>query len=87
MLVDAGSASVPAPTAELLLAELKVPDDVTLPDDVPLPDDITVPAVVPAAAAGRDALDPAAVPVMPYAPFYGGPYVPLPATGRHLARS
>jgi hypothetical protein len=26
------------------------------------------------------------VPVMPYASFYGGPYVPLPAGDRHLAR-
>ncbi|TWD29693.1 hypothetical protein FB570_101616 [Streptomyces sp. T12] len=60
--------------AELLLAELTVPEDVTLP------------VTVPAAAAGPDAADPAAVPLMPYAPFYGGPYVPVPASDRHLAR-
>ncbi|MFC9115681.1 DMT family transporter [Streptomyces sp. NPDC057092] len=60
--------------AELLLAELTVPEDVTLP------------VTVPAAAAGPDAADPAAVPLMPYAPFYGGPYVPVPAPDRHLAR-
>ncbi|WPW22786.1 DMT family transporter [Streptomyces sp. HNS054] len=65
--------------AELLLAELKVPEDVTLPEAVPSP------ATVPAAAAGPDAVDPAAVPVMPYAPFYGGPYVPVPVGDRHLA--
>ncbi|MGW0544783.1 DMT family transporter [Streptomyces griseoincarnatus] len=67
--------------AELLLAELKVPEDVTLPEAVPSP------ATVPAAAAGPDAVDPAAVPVMPYAPFYGGPYVPVPVGDRHLARA
>ncbi|MGA5798936.1 DMT family transporter [Streptomyces cellulosae] len=66
--------------AELLLAELKVPEDVTLPEVVPSP------VTVPAAAAGPDAVDPAAVPVMPYAPFYGGPYVPLPA-GRPASRA
>ncbi|GAA0675747.1 DMT family transporter [Streptomyces cellulosae] len=66
--------------AELLLAELKVPEDVTLPEVV------TSPVTVPAAAAGPDAVDPSAVPVMPYASFYGGPYVPLPAGDRHLAR-
>ncbi len=66
--------------AELLLAELKVPEDVTLPEAVPSP--ATVPA---AAAAGT--VDPAAVPVMPYAPFYGGPYVPVPVGDRHLARA
>ncbi|MER7739129.1 DMT family transporter [Streptomyces sp. NPDC096538] len=60
--------------AELLLAELTVPEDVTLP------------VTVPAAAAGPDAADPAAVPLMPYAPFYGGPYVPVPVSDRHLAR-
>ncbi|MFJ3139250.1 DMT family transporter [Streptomyces sp. NPDC086843] len=60
--------------AELLLAELTVPEDVTLP------------VTVPAAAAGPDAADPAAVPLMPYAPFYGGPYVPVPTPDRHLAR-
>ncbi len=72
--------------AELLLAELKVPEDVTLLEDVTLPEVVTSPVTVPAAAAGPDAVDPAAVPVMPYAPFYGGPYVPLPAGDRHLAR-
>ncbi|MEU1082611.1 DMT family transporter [Streptomyces sp. NPDC005908] len=60
--------------AELLLAELTVPEDVTLP------------VTVPSAAARPDAADPAAVPLMPYAPFYGGPYVPVPASDRHLAR-
>ncbi|MFH8765397.1 DMT family transporter [Streptomyces althioticus] len=67
--------------AELLLAELTVPEDVTLPEDV------LSPATVPSAAAGPDALDPAAVPVMPYAPFYGGPYVPVPVGDRRLARA
>ncbi len=67
--------------AELLLAELKVPEGVTLPEVVHSP------ATVPAAAAGPVAVDPAAVPVMPYAPFYGGPYVPVPLGDRHLARA
>ncbi|WP_435256258.1 DMT family transporter [Streptomyces althioticus] len=67
--------------AELLLAELKVPEDVTLPEAV------LSRATVPSAAAGPDAPDPAAVPVMPYAPFYGGPYVPVPVGDRRLARA
>ncbi|MDN3266782.1 DMT family transporter [Streptomyces sp. MA15] len=85
--LDAGSGTVPVAAgretedpAELLLAELTVPEDVTLPGHA------TLPATVPAAAAGPDAADPAAVPVMPYAPFHGGPYVALPAADRQLAR-
>ncbi|MCP9995066.1 DMT family transporter [Streptomyces werraensis] len=86
--VAAGSAPVPVPAgreaedvaAELLLAQLKVPQDVTLPEVA------TSSVTVPAAAAGPDAVDPTAVPVMPYAPFYGGPYVPVPMDDRHLVR-
>ncbi|CAL9352121.1 DMT family transporter [Streptomyces sp. enrichment culture] len=86
--VAAGSAPVPVPAgreaedvaAELLLAQLKVPQDVTLPEVA------TSSVTVPAAAAGPDAVDPTAVPVMPYAPFYGGPYVPVPMNDRHLVR-
>ncbi|NEC50245.1 hypothetical protein G3I18_16920, partial [Actinospica acidiphila] len=79
--VTTGGRGAEDAAAELLLAELKVPDDVTLPEVVPSP------ATVPSAAAGPDAVDPAAVPVMPYAPFYGGPYVPVPVGDRHLARA
>ncbi|MFF8540709.1 DMT family transporter [Streptomyces werraensis] len=84
--VAAGSGPVPAGreaedvAAELLLAQLKVPQDVTLPEVA------TSSVTVPAAAAGPDAVDPTAVPVMPYAPFYGGPYVPVPMDDRHLVR-
>ncbi|WP_225628532.1 DMT family transporter [Streptomyces werraensis] len=86
--VAAGSAPVRVPAgreaedvaAELLLAQLKVPQDVTLPEVA------TSSVTVPAAAAGPDAVDPTAVPVMPYAPFYGGPYVPVPMDDRHLVR-
>ncbi|MEV5151064.1 DMT family transporter [Streptomyces werraensis] len=86
--VAAGSGPVPVPAgreaedvaAELLLAQLKVPQDVTLPEVA------TSSVTVPAAAAGPDAVDPTAVPVMPYAPFYGGPYVPVPMDDRHLVR-
>ncbi|MCI3150882.1 hypothetical protein ELQ39_03710 [Streptomyces sp. GB4-14] len=84
--VAAGSGPVPAgreaedAAAELLLAQLKVPQDVTLPEVA------TSSVTVPAAAAGPDAVDPTAVPVMPYAPFYGGPYVPVPMDDRHLVR-
>ncbi|MEU9586130.1 DMT family transporter [Streptomyces werraensis] len=86
--VAAGSGPVSVPAgreaedvaAELLLAQLKVPQDVTLPEVA------TSSVTVPAAAAGPDAVDPTAVPVMPYAPFYGGPYVPVPMDDRHLVR-
>ncbi|MER7709962.1 DMT family transporter [Streptomyces werraensis] len=86
--VAAGSGPVRVPAgreaedvaAELLLAQLKVPQDVTLPEVA------TSSVTVPAAAAGPDAVDPTAVPVMPYAPFYGGPYVPVPMDDRHLVR-
>ncbi|MEV5180979.1 DMT family transporter [Streptomyces werraensis] len=86
--VAAGSGPVPVPAgreaedvaAELLLAQLKVPQELTLPEVA------TSSVTVPAAAAGPDAVDPTAVPVMPYAPFYGGPYVPVPMDDRHLVR-
>jgi drug/metabolite transporter (DMT)-like permease len=57
--------------AERLLAGL------ALAADVPLP--------VPAPGA-RDAAEPLPVPLVSYAPFYGGPYVPVPAVNRHRMR-
>ncbi|WP_208818302.1 DMT family transporter [Streptomyces marokkonensis] len=87
LVPDAGSEAVPAARsmaepgeqatadpAELLLAELTLPADVRLP----------VPA--PSAGGPADGTDPALVPLVSYAPFYGGPYVPVPAVDRHRAR-
>ncbi|MBT3154992.1 DMT family transporter [Streptomyces sp. CHD11] len=65
-----------ADPAELLLAELALPDNVRL---VALP--------VPPADSRADGPGPAAlVPMVSYAPFYGGPYVPVPAVDRHRTR-
>ncbi|MFF1274146.1 DMT family transporter [Streptomyces marokkonensis] len=87
LVPEAGSEAVPAARsmaepgepaaadpAELLLAELTLPADVRLP----------VPA--PPAGGPADGTDPALVPLVSYAPFYGGPYVPVPAVDRHRAR-
>lgn len=64
-----------ADPAELLLAGLALPEDVRLPAvPVPAPDD------------GPDGTEPVLVPLVSYAPFYGGPYVPVPAVDRHRAR-
>ncbi|MEU3096030.1 DMT family transporter [Streptomyces sp. NPDC006967] len=64
-----------ADPAALLLAELTLPEDVRLPA---LP--------VPPAGGRTDGPDPAPVPLVSYAPFYGGPYVPVPAVDRHRTR-
>ncbi|MGW4108832.1 DMT family transporter, partial [Streptomyces sp. NPDC004976] len=64
-----------ADPAALLLAELTLPEDVRLPA---LP--------VPPAGDRTDGPDPAPVPLVSYAPFYGGPYVPVPAVDRHRTR-
>ncbi|CAL9369600.1 DMT family transporter [Streptomyces pilosus] len=71
---EAGGRTTADP-AELLLAELTLPEDVRLaalrgpaPDDRP------------------DDVGPALVPLVSYAPFYGGPYVPVPVADRHRAR-
>lgn len=67
----------PADPAELLLAELTLPEDVRLP---------ALPAPAPADGRPDDDADRALVPLVPYAPFYGGPYVPVPVVDRHRAR-
>ncbi len=61
-----------ADPAELLLAGLTLPEGVRLP---------AVP--VPAPEAGPDDTEPVLVPLVSYVPFYGGPYVPVPAVDRH----
>ncbi|MFI9820459.1 DMT family transporter [Streptomyces sp. NPDC052013] len=61
--------------AERLLAELEVPEDVRM----------TIPAPVPAPAAAAVETEPA-YPLVSYAPFYGGPYVPVPTADRHRMR-
>ncbi|MEV5933291.1 DMT family transporter [Streptomyces sp. NPDC052079] len=64
-------ASVPAAdAAERLLAQLTLPDDVPVPAPLGAPDDA----------------DPAAAPLMAYAPFCGGPYVPVGVVDRHRTR-
>ncbi|GAA0668922.1 DMT family transporter [Streptomyces thermocarboxydovorans] len=69
-------AAVPADDpARTLLAALEVPADVALP--------VPVPAGVPA---GADTDSEVTVPQVAYAPFYGGPYVPVPSAGRHRMR-
>ncbi|MET9154939.1 DMT family transporter [Streptomyces griseoflavus] len=72
---DAGSGGRSgADPAELLLAGLTLPEDVRLP---------AVPVTAPDAGPhDADLL----VPLVSYAPFYGGPYVPVPAVDRHRAR-
>lgn len=71
---EPGGRTAPDP-AELLLAGLTLPEDVRLP-------------VLPVPSAGGRAAVPeqALVPVVTYAPFYGGPYVPVPAVDRHRSR-
>ncbi|MFI8089819.1 DMT family transporter [Streptomyces sp. NPDC086080] len=71
---EPGGRTTPDP-AELLLAGLTLPGDVRLP-------------VLPVPSAGGRAAVPeqALVPVVTYAPFYGGPYVPVPAVDRHRSR-
>ncbi|GGW93037.1 membrane protein [Streptomyces malachitofuscus] len=59
-----------ADPAERLLAELTLPEDVRVPAPRGAPDDA----------------DPAAAPLMAYAPFYGGPYVPVGVVDRHRTR-
>lgn len=63
-----------ADPAERLLAQLT------------LPDDVRVPAPVPAPRGAADDADAAMVPLISYAPFYGGPYVPVGVIDRHRTR-
>ncbi|MEU9352010.1 DMT family transporter [Streptomyces griseoloalbus] len=63
--------------AERLLAELTLPEIPELAEDVRSP----VPLPSPADAPGD--VDAVPMPLVSYAPFYGGPYVPVPAVDRH----
>ncbi|MFF9486271.1 DMT family transporter [Streptomyces sp. NPDC014676] len=54
-----------ADPAERLLAALELPEDVRMPAPVPAP------------GGAPDDADPVPVPLVSYAPFYGGPYVPV----------
>ncbi|GAA3505087.1 DMT family transporter [Streptomyces prasinosporus] len=72
-----GIAARPAPAAEpgadpaeRLLAALELPEDVRVPLPVPSP-------------GTPDGAEPVPVPLVSYGPFYGGPYVPVPAVDRH----
>ncbi|GGP42845.1 DMT family transporter [Streptomyces calvus] len=70
----AGSAhaeGAPADPAERLLSELTLPD---------LAEDVRVPSPAPAREDADDA------PLVSYAPFYGGPYVPVAVVDRHRVR-
>ncbi|MYS29774.1 hypothetical protein GTW38_23215, partial [Streptomyces sp. SID7804] len=72
----AGSAhaeGAPADPAERLLSELTLPD---------LAEDVRVPSPAPA----REDADDAPWPLVSYAPFYGGPYVPVAVVDRHRVR-
>jgi drug/metabolite transporter (DMT)-like permease len=72
----AGSAHAevaPADPAERLLSELTLPD---------LAEDVRVPSPAPA----REDADDAPWPLVSYAPFYGGPYVPVAVVDRHRVR-
>ncbi len=72
----AGSAHAeraPADPAERLLSELTLPD---------LAEDVRVPSPAPA----REDADDAPWPLVSYAPFYGGPYVPVAVVNRHRVR-
>ncbi|MGC0379153.1 DMT family transporter [Streptomyces sp. SAI-229] len=66
--VPAGAGDLPAADpAERLLAALELPEDVRMPAPVPAP------------GGAPDDADPVPVPLVSYAPFYGGPYVPVAA--------
>ncbi|MFC9165048.1 DMT family transporter [Streptomyces fungicidicus] len=69
---DAGAPA--ADPAARLLAELTLPRDVRMP--VPLP----------APGAAPDDEDSVPVPLVSYAPYYGGPYVPVAVVDRHRVR-
>ncbi|MEU7469178.1 DMT family transporter [Streptomyces sp. NPDC044984] len=64
----------PDDPAERLLAALELPEDVRLPVPVPTP------------GGAPDDADSAPVPLVSYAPFYGGPYVPVAVADRHRTR-
>ncbi|MFF8032111.1 MULTISPECIES: DMT family transporter [unclassified Streptomyces] len=66
-----------ADPADRLLAELALP---------PLPAGVRVPVPVPSPAGAPDDEDPAPVPLVSYAPYYGGPYVPVAVVDRHRVR-
>ncbi|GGV65189.1 membrane protein [Streptomyces griseoloalbus] len=70
----------PADPAERLLAEL------TLPGLPGLPEDVRMPVPLPSPAGAPDDMAAVTVPLVSYAPFYGGPYVPVPAVDRHRTR-
>ncbi|MFD7767435.1 DMT family transporter [Streptomyces sp. NPDC059787] len=73
--VPAGADEQPAADpAERLLAALELPEDVRLPSPVPAP------------GGAPDDADSAPVPLVSYAPFYGGPYVPVAVVDRHRTR-
>ncbi|CAL9655102.1 hypothetical protein SUDANB176_06761 [Streptomyces sp. enrichment culture] len=59
--------------AERLLAGLGLPEDVRVPLPVPSP-------------RTPDGTESVPVPLVSYGPFYGGPYVPVPAVDRHRMR-
>ncbi|GGW55447.1 DMT family transporter [Streptomyces griseoloalbus] len=67
----------PADPAERLLAELTLPG---------LPEDVRMPVPLPSPAGAPDGMAAVTVPLLSYAPFYGGPYVPVPAVDRHRTR-
>ncbi|CAL9359291.1 DMT family transporter [Streptomyces sp. Tu 3180] len=69
-VVAAGPRTDPA---ERLLAALELPGDVRVPLPVPSP-------------GTPDGPEPAPAPLVSYGPFYGGPYVPVPAVDRHRMR-
>ncbi|MFD7686814.1 DMT family transporter [Streptomyces sp. NPDC059781] len=71
---DEQPAADPADPAERLLAALELPEDVRLPSPVPAP------------GGAPDDADSAPVPLVSYAPFYGGPYVPVAVVDRHRTR-
>ncbi|MGW4023259.1 DMT family transporter, partial [Streptomyces sp. NPDC005009] len=69
--VPAGADEQPAADpAERLLAALELPEDVRLPAPGGAPDDA----------------DSAPVPLVSYAPFYGGPYMPVAVVDRRRTR-
>ncbi|MFI2376746.1 DMT family transporter [Streptomyces sp. NPDC018964] len=64
----------PTDPAERLLAALELPEDVRMPATVPAPDGTP------------EDVDSVPVPLVSYAPFYGGPYVPVAVVDRRRTR-